>query len=129
MKHSGSGRPRRFAEELQRALAMTLQRGVGDPRLTLLTITEIDVSPDFANATVRVSHLDPNADLDEAVEALRKAGSHLRHELAQQVHARRVPRLHFVADRLQERAFALEAKLRASRAQPPVEPQDPADSE
>nr|MBV6630334.1 30S ribosome-binding factor RbfA [Oceanococcus sp. HetDA_MAG_MS8] len=129
MKHSGGGRPRRFAEELQRSLAMILQRGVGDPRLTLLTITEIDVSPDFANATVRVSHLDPNADLDEAVEALRKAGSHLRHELAQQVHARRVPRLHFVADRLQEKAFALEAKLRASRAQSPADPQDPTDPE
>lgn len=116
---TGSGRSRRFGEELQRALAEVLQREVGDPRLSLLTITEVDVSPDLANATVRVSHLDLQADLDDAVLALVRAAPHLRHQLAQRVHARRVPRLHFVADRLQERAFALEAKLRAVRADAP----------
>lgn len=110
---SGNGRAKRFGEEIQRALAETLQRGVGDPRLSLLTITEVQVSTDFANATIRVSHLDLNADLDEAVTALQKAAPHLRNEVAKKVHARRVPRLHFLADRLQEEAFALEAKLRA----------------
>lgn len=115
---SGTGRPKRFGEEIQRALAESLQRGVGDPRLSLLTITEVDVSPDFANATIRVSHLDMNADLDAAVEALRKAAPHLRHELTKKIHARRVPRLHFLADRLQEEAFALEAKLRAAAGRP-----------
>lgn len=109
------GRPKRFGEELQRALADILRRGVGDPRLALLTVTEVDVSPDFANARVRVSHLDPQADLDAAVAALRKAAPHIRHQLTRQVHARRIPRLQFVADRLQEQAFALEAKLRQAR--------------
>ena len=109
------GRPKRFGEELQRALADILRRGVGDPRLALLTVTEVDVSPDFANARVRVSHLDPQADLDAAVAALRKAAPHIRHQLTRQVHARRSPRLQFVADRLQEQAFALEAKLRQAR--------------
>jgi len=110
-----TGRPKRFAEELQRALAEILQRGVGDPRLNLLTVTEVNVSPDFANANIRVSHLNPQADLDEAVAALHKAAPHLRHELTKKVHARRIPRLHFIPDRLQEQAFALEAKLRAAR--------------
>lgn len=113
----GTGRSKRFAEELQRALAETLQRGVGDPRLSLLTITEVEVSPDFANSTIRVSHINPEADLDEAVAALHKAAPHLRHELTKKVHARRIPRLHFIPDRLQEQAFALEAKLRAVRSQ------------
>lgn len=122
---SSNGRPKRFGEEIQRALAETLQRGVGDPRLSLLTITEVNVSADLANATVRVSHLDMNADLDEAVTALQKAAPHLRHELTKKVHARRVPRLHFLADRLQEEAFALEAKLRS--IQPSAEAEDDTD--
>lgn len=130
MKAAG-GRPKRFGDELQRALAEILQRGVGDPRLALLTITEVDVSADFANATIRVSHLNPQADLDEAVTALQKAASHLRHELTRRVHARRIPRLHFIPDRLQEEAFALEAKLRAAGISDaaPADDEKPADND
>lgn len=114
MKTSG-GRPQRFAEEMQRALADILRRDVGDPRLALLTVTEVDVSKDLSNATIRVSHLNPQANVDDVMEALQKAAPHIRHQLSRQVHARRIPQLHFVADHLQEQAFALEAKLRAVR--------------
>lgn len=95
-----SQRQKRVAEEIRHALAMVLERGdLRDPVLaaTPVTITEVRISPDLRNATSFVTPLG-GGDVKPVLEALKRARSFLRHELATRVEMRYVPNLFFEAD-------------------------------
>ncbi len=62
-----------------------------------ITVTEVSVSPDLANAHVFVMSLG-GADIDRVLPALNRAAPHLQHNIAAKVHLRRMPRLKFSAD-------------------------------
>ena len=51
MKRS-SGRPQKLGDQIQRELSNLLQREVRDPRVGMVTITSVDVSPDLSHAKV-----------------------------------------------------------------------------
>ena len=93
--------PRRFPrmlrvnEVVRETLADELER-LSDPRLTMVTITGVDVSPDLRHATVWYAALGRH---DEQLEAgLRAASPHLRNQLGRQVRLKYLPRLHFRED-------------------------------
>lgn len=95
-----SQRQKRVAEEIRHALAMVLERGdLRDPVLaaTPITITEVRISPDLRNATSFVTPLG-GGDVKPVLEALKRARSFLRHELATRIEMRYVPNLFFEAD-------------------------------
>lgn len=95
-----SQRQKRVSEEIRHALAMVLERGdLRDPVLaaTPITITEVRISPDLRNATSFVTPLG-GGDVKPVLEALKRARSFLRHELATRVEMRYVPNLFFEAD-------------------------------
>lgn len=96
-------RPRRVADLIQRTLAQMLQLEAKDPRFVGVTITAVNVSPDLANATVYVTVLDESK-IKESVTALNKASGFLRHQLADEVDLRIVPRLYFTYDESISRA-------------------------
>ena len=48
----GQGRPQRLGDQMQRELSGLLQRELRDPRVAMITITAVDVSPDFSHAKV-----------------------------------------------------------------------------
>lgn len=93
-----SSRSRRVAEQIKRELAMLVQSGLKDPRLSLLTISAVEVSSDYAHAKIWFSTLNPDPDQDQLVEVLNFSGSFLRRELGKALRLRIVPQLHFQYD-------------------------------
>jgi ribosome-binding factor A len=106
----------RVADQIQRDLA-ELIRELKDPRVGMVTINAVEVSPDYAHAKVFFSVLVGSPDDCEA--ALNEAAGFLRNGLFKRLAIHTVPTLHFQFDRTTERAAelsALIAKANASRA-------------
>ena len=91
-------RARRVANRIQEEIAVVLQREVSDPRLRLLTITDVEVDRELAFATIYVSSLDDQAGMDEVVRALEGAKGFLRSQLASRIPLRSFPQLRFRQD-------------------------------
>jgi ribosome-binding factor A len=85
----------RVNEVVREVLADELER-LSDPRLELVTITGVDVSPDLRNATVWYSAL--GRDRDDVAHGLRAAAPHMRATLGQQVRMKYLPKLEFRED-------------------------------
>jgi ribosome-binding factor A len=107
----------RVADQIQRDLAELIAREVKDPRVGMITINAVEVTPDYAHAKVFFSLLVGDAAACE--EGLNHAAGHLRNQLFKRLHIHTVPTLHFHFDRTTERALdmnALIAKAVSSRA-------------
>lgn len=104
-------RTERVGVEIAHALARVIERECDDPRLYLVTITGVRMSPDLKYAHVSVSSVDPRADGEAVVAALAHAGSRLRRSLASAVRLRVVPRLAFEWDNSSERGRHLETLI------------------
>ncbi len=115
-KQSKPNRAYQIADQIQRDLA-ELIREVKDPRLGMITINSVEITPDYAHAKVFFSVLVGTP--DECQEALNHAAGFLRNGLFKRLHIHTVPTLHFQFDRTTERAAdmnALIAKAVSSRA-------------
>lgn len=118
MRHKKAtvNRSHRVADQIQRDVA-ELIRDLKDPRVGMVTINAVEVSPDYAHAKVFFSVLVGQP--DESTEALNEAAGFLRNGLFKRLQIHTVPTLHFVFDRTTERAAdlsALIAKANATRA-------------
>ncbi len=94
-----SQRTDRIGDLLRSELASLVQRDMHDPRVRLVTITRVEVSPDLRHARVAVSALGEEAQRTAAVEALVHARGYLRRELAHRLSLRVTPELEFHLDR------------------------------
>ena len=115
-KHSGPHRDLRIADQIQRDLA-ELIRGLKDPRIGMVTLQAVEVTPDYAHAKVFFSVL--VGDGEASQEALNLSAGFLRNSLFKRLQIHTVPTLHFVYDRTSERAAdmnALIARAVASRS-------------
>jgi ribosome-binding factor A len=85
---------------LKRTVSTVLQRGLGDPRTqgTMISVTDVDVSPDLKHATVSVSVL-PDRHESRAIHALTDATMHIQHQTKKAVALRVVPHLRFKLDK------------------------------
>ena len=116
-KHSTPNRGYRVADQIQRDLSELIARELKDPRVGMVTLNAVEVTPDYAHAKVYFSLL--TGDPAETEEALNHAAGHLRNGLFKRLHIHTVPTLHFIFDRTTERAAdmnALIAKAVASRS-------------
>ena len=106
---------RRFARTLRvnevvhECLADQLER-LSDPRLELVTLTGVDVSPDLRHATVYYAAL--GRQNDDTRAALQAAAPHLRRVLGREVRLKYLPLLHFREDPAIERGQRVEEILR-----------------
>ncbi|TSE24687.1 30S ribosome-binding factor RbfA [Tepidimonas aquatica] len=112
----GPHRGHKVADQIQRDLSELIARELKDPRVGMVTIQAVEVTPDYAHAKVYFSVLvgDPQA----TEEALNQGAGFLRSALLKRLHIHTVPTLHFIYDRSIERAAdlnALIAKAVASR--------------
>jgi ribosome-binding factor A len=108
----------RVGTEIAHVLAVLIEREYADPRLHLVTVTEVRMSRDLKHAHVMVSSADPGAVPSAALAALRHAGTRLRRGLAGQVRLRSVPRLTFEWDSRSEAYRHLESLI--ARGLPPA---------
>ncbi len=107
----------KVADQIQRDLAEVIARELKDPRVGMVTIQAIEVTPDYAHAKVFFSLL--VGDPQETQDALNQAAGFLRNHLFKRLHIHTVPTLHFHFDRTTERAAdmnALIARAVASRS-------------
>ncbi|MEN9886749.1 MAG: hypothetical protein RL758_1327 [Pseudomonadota bacterium] len=116
-KSAAPNRSFKVADQIQRDLAELIVREVKDPRVGMVTINAVEVTPDYAHAKVYFSLL--MGDSAECEAGLNHAAGHLRNLLFKKLHIHTVPTLHFHFDRTTERAMdmnALIAKAVSSRA-------------
>jgi len=118
MKHKRAipNRSYRVADQIQRDLA-ELIRELKDRRIGMVTISGVEVTPDYAHAKVFFSVL--VGDPQECEEGLNEAAGYLRNGLFKRLQIHTVPTLHFQFDRTTERAAdinALIARANATRA-------------
>ena len=98
MKGGNRTRLPRVAEGIREELAELIARHVKDPRVGFVTITAVEVSPDFAHAKVYVSTLADPATIPELLEGLQHAAGFLRRELGRRLRIHTIPQLTFVYD-------------------------------
>ena len=121
-KRSIPNRSFRIADQIQRDLA-ELIRDLKDPRVGMVTIQAVEVTPDYAHAKVFFSLL--VGDVQESEAALNEAAGFLRNGLFKRLQIHTVPTLHFSFDRTTERAAELNAliqKANSTRAKEDGEP-------
>ena len=107
----------KVADQIQRDLTELIARELKDPRVGMVTIQAVEITPDYAHAKVFFSLLTGNP--EETTAGLNAAAGFLRSGLFKRLHIHTVPTLHFVFDRTTERAAdmnALIAKAVASRS-------------
>lgn len=88
-------RSHRVAEQMRRELADLLQFEVKDPRIGMVTVTEVEVTGDMAHAKIFYSAAKAS---DAVQKGLEKSAGFLRTRLAKRMLLRTVPQLHFVYD-------------------------------
>ena len=103
----------RVADQIQRDLA-ELIRELKDPRVGMITINSVDVTPDYAHAKIYFSLLVGTP--DECETALNEAAGFLRNGLFKRLQIHTVPTLHFQFDRTTEHALELSALIREANA-------------
>ncbi len=110
-------RTHRVAGEIRKVLAELIQK-LSDPRVGMVSITDVEVTRDLAHARVYVSVLElAGSDTQTSVEVLNRASGMLRHELGKQIRFRVLPNLRFMADETSRNAVEIEATIRAAREQ------------
>jgi len=116
-KSSTPNRAFKVADQIQRDLTELIARELKDPRVGMVTIQAVEVTPDYAHAKVFFSLL--MGDAQKTQDALNQAAGFLRSGLFKRLHIHTVPTLHFIFDRTSEKAAdmnALIAQAVASRS-------------
>lgn len=93
-----SYRPARVGELIQAELAELLLRDLKDPRLQLVTVSHVDMSPDLRNARVYISRVGSTEEQENALIGFERAAGFVRSQLGKRLKLRYAPKLDFVLD-------------------------------
>jgi ribosome-binding factor A len=106
-KHQrGFQRSDRVAEQVRRDLADLIRTELKDPRVGMISLTAVELTPDYAHAKVFFTTLQAEH-LAEIEQGLRRAAGFLRRELGRRIHIHTLPELHFIYDASVERGASL----------------------
>jgi ribosome-binding factor A len=97
-----SGRPQKLGDLMQRELSGLLRLELRDPRVGMITLTSVDVSPDLSHAKVFFTVLEKQK-LEQTLQGLKRSAGFLRSQLAKRLSIYTVPELRFVYDESVER--------------------------
>jgi ribosome-binding factor A len=103
----------RVADQIQRDVAILI-RELKDPRIGMVTINGVDVTPDYAHAKIRFSLL--MGDPVSTELALNEAAGFVRNGLFKLLQIHTVPTLHFKFDQTTERAAELNSLIQQANA-------------
>jgi ribosome-binding factor A len=102
----------RINEALREEISLLVRDEVRDPRVSLVTITAVQCSPELDHAKIYFTALGDEAEREEILTGLNSAAAFLRRELGKRMRMRRIPELHFQIDRVLEEASRIERLLR-----------------
>lgn len=97
----------RVAEQIRREVAELIRTELKDPRVGMISITDVEVTADYAHAKVFFSSLAGSENLPAIMTGLQKASGFLRRELGKRISIHMTPQLHFVFDQSLERGADL----------------------
>nr|WP_274637529.1 30S ribosome-binding factor RbfA [Microbacterium bovistercoris] len=108
-------RQARMADRIRVLIAQRLEKGLRDPRLGFVTITDVRVTGDLQHASVFYTVLGDEKERQDTADALRAATGMLRSEVGRQLSVRLTPTLEFIHDAIPENAGHIEDLLREAR--------------
>ncbi|WOF22074.1 30S ribosome-binding factor RbfA [Microbacterium betulae] len=112
---AGQERQARLADRIRVILAERLEKGLRDPRLGFVTLTDVRVSGDLQHASVFYTVYGSDEEREASGAALKAATGMLRSEVGRQLNTRLTPSLEFIPDALPETADHLAELLREAR--------------
>jgi ribosome-binding factor A len=102
----------RLAEQIREEVSQIVGYELHDHRVGFVTVTDVQVSPDFSNARVYVSVLGDEEEKRRSLEALERAAGFVRRQLAPRLRTKKAPTVRFVLDELLERGNRIENLLK-----------------
>lgn len=108
-------RARKMADRIKEIVARRLDKGLRDPRLGFVTITDVRVTGDLQHATVFYTVYGSEEERRDSALALKAATGMLRSEVGRNLTSRLTPSLEFIADAIPENAEHIESLLREAR--------------
>jgi ribosome-binding factor A len=114
---SDVGRARRLADRIKVVVAEALERGIKDPRLGFVTVTDARVTPDLREAKIFYTVLGDDGARADTAAALESAKGVLRAEIGRQCRVRHVPSIEFVADAVPETGRQIDDLVARVRAE------------
>ena len=108
-------RQARVADRIRVVLAERLEKGLRDPRLGFVTITDVRVTGDLQHASVFYTVMGDEAHRNDTAAALKSATGMLRSEVGKNLNTRLTPTLEFILDAIPENADHISALLREAR--------------
>ena len=93
-----SHRHDRVAEQIQHLVSELLERRIKDPRLAMISVTAVKLSPTLREATIYVSALNGVEARDEVLAGLESAKGYLRREVGRRLQLHTLPELYFKWD-------------------------------
>jgi len=109
-----SGRPQKLGDQIQREVSDLLMRELRDPRVGMITITSVDVSPDLSHAKVFFTLFEKDK-LPDTLAGLKRASGYLRSQLARRIKLYTTPELRFEYDESVERGDRLSRLIDSTR--------------
>ena len=110
-----SERQARLGDRIRVILAERLEKGLRDPRLGFVTITDVRVTGDLQHASVFYTVLGSAEEREASAKALKAATGMLRSELGKHLNVRLTPSLEFILDAIHENADHIADLLREAR--------------
>ena len=108
-------RARKLADRIKEIVAKRLDKGLRDPRLGFVTITDVRVTGDLQHASIFYTVYGTDEERRDSALALKAATGMLRSEVGRNITARLTPTLEFIADAIPENAEHIEELLREAR--------------
>ena len=109
-------RAAKMADRIKVIVAKTFERGLKDPRLGFVTITDVRVTGDLQHASVFYTVYGSDEERADTAAALKSATGMLRSEVGKNITSRLTPSLEFIADAVPENAKHIEALLAEARS-------------
>jgi ribosome-binding factor A len=110
-----AARAAKMADRIKVIVAKRLERGIKDPRLGFVTITDVRVTGDLQHASIFYTVYGTDEERTDTAAALKSATGMLRSEVGKNITARLTPSLEFIADGIPENAALIDSLLTEAR--------------
>jgi ribosome-binding factor A len=110
-----AARAAKMADRIKVIVAKTLERGIKDPRLGFVTITDVRVTGDLQHASIFYTVYGSDEERADTGAALKSATGMIRSEVGKNITARLTPSIEFIPDGIPENAALIETLLSEAR--------------
>ena len=105
----------RMADAMRDEIVAILEGELGDPRIGLVTVSEVRLAADGKSTHVLVAVAGDDKEVERTLQGLEAARGYIRHEIAERLRLRRAPELFFQLDRSQQYGDRIDELLKRVR--------------